>query len=68
MTLGNDVGTREVIYKGKSELSGEYIVEDVKGEANETFRRLIFLNNQFIIQSEAQLKIGKHEILFFFAR
>lgn len=56
--MGNDVGKREVIHKGHSELSGEFVVEDVLGADDETFRRLIFLNNQFVIQSEAQLKTG----------
>lgn len=61
--MGNDVGKREIIYKGKSDLSGEFIVEDVLGADDETFRRLIFLNNQFVIQSEAQLILGKMAFL-----
>lgn len=62
--MGNDVGTREVMYKGKSAMSGEYVVEDVKGEDDEIFRRLIFMSNQSVIQSEAQIKFGKYEILW----
>lgn len=57
--MGNDVGKREIVYKGKSDLSGEFVVEDVLGADDDTFRRLIFLNNQFVIQSEAQLTLGK---------
>lgn len=58
LSLGSDVGRRETIFKGNSNLSGEYIVEEVSGEDNKVFRRLIFLSNQFAIQSEALVKIG----------
>lgn len=58
LSLGTDVGKRETIFKGKSQLSGDYIVEEVKGDSGRMFRRLVFLNNQFVVQSEALLKIG----------
>lgn len=58
MSLGTDVGTRETIFHGKSDLSGDYIVEEIKGVDNKIFRRLIFLSNQFVIQSEALVKVG----------
>lgn len=64
LSLGSDVGNREVIYRGKSHLSGDYIVEEVKGENNKLFRRLVFLSNQFVIQSEALLKVGRYFINF----
>lgn len=38
-------------------MSGDYIVEEILGDDNKIFRRLIFLNNQFVIQSEAAVKI-----------
>lgn len=60
LSLGSDVGVRETIFQGKSELSGDYIVEEIKGSDNKIFRRLIFLSNQFVIQSEALVKVGKH--------
>lgn len=59
LSLGTDVGTRETVFQGKSDLSGDYIVEEVKGSDNKIFRRLIFLSNQFVIQSEALVRIGK---------
>lgn len=59
LSLGHDVGKREIIYKGKSELSGDFIVEEVTGRDNKIFRRLVFLSNQFVIQSEALVKTGK---------
>lgn len=59
LSLGSDVGKRETIFQGKSNLSGDYIVEEVTGQDNNIFRRLIFLSNQFVIQSEALVKIGK---------
>lgn len=62
LSLGHDVGKREIIYKGKSQLSGDFIVEEVSGQDNKTFRRLVFLSNQFVIQSEALLKTGKFKV------
>ncbi|XP_023235976.1 methyltransferase-like protein 13 [Centruroides sculpturatus] len=57
MSVGPDIGHRTICYNGKSELSGEYIIEDVQGEGKQTFRRLVFLQNQYVIQSEARLTI-----------
>lgn len=59
LSLGSEVGNRETIYKGRSEVSGDYIVEEVTGEDKKIFRRLVFLNNQFVIQSEALVKETK---------
>lgn len=60
LSLGSDVGKRETIFQGKSNLSGEYIVEEITGQDNKIFRRLIFLSNQFVIQSEALVKVGEY--------
>lgn len=59
LSLGSEVGKRETIFQGKSNLSGDYIVEEITGQDNKVFRRLIFLSNQFVIQSEALVKVGK---------
>lgn len=59
LSLGEDVGVRTVLHRGNSKFSGDYVVEDVTTEQGETFRRLIFLNNQFVIQSEALVKRKK---------
>lgn len=55
LSIGDNLGERWVIYKGASVLSGDFIVEDVKGDDHQMFRRLIFLNNPNVIQSEAKL-------------
>ena len=34
------------------------MVEDVQSDNNETYRRLVFLSNQNVVQSEAKLKRG----------
>lgn len=60
LSLGSDVGKRETIFQGKSNLSGDYIVEEITGQDNKIFRRLIFLSNQFVIQSEALVKVGEY--------
>lgn len=59
LSLGSEVGNRETIYKGRSDMSGDFIVEEVTGQDKKVFRRLVFLNNQFVIQSEALVKIAK---------
>ncbi|EZA55154.1 Methyltransferase-like protein, partial [Ooceraea biroi] len=48
----NDIGTRGVCYD-----SGQFVVEDVEDEDYE-LRRLVFLDNPYVIQSEARLKEG----------
>ena len=56
LSLGEDeVGDRTERCRGKSELSGEFVVEDISANG-ELFRRLIFFNNKKLIQSEARLK------------
>lgn len=59
LSLGSEVGNRETIYKGRSDMSGDFIVEEVTGQDKKIFRRLVFLNNQFVIQSEALVTISK---------
>lgn len=59
LSLGGDVGERTVLHRGNSKFSGDYVVEDVAMESGEIFRRLIFLNNEFVIQSEALVKLTK---------
>ncbi len=50
---------RDLKYKGTSEFSGEFFVEDAQSKAdNHTTRRLIFQNTQPIIQTEILLKPG----------
>ncbi|GIY35189.1 eEF1A lysine and N-terminal methyltransferase [Caerostris extrusa] len=58
LSLGDDVGQRDIKCRGQSELSGEYVVEDVLAEKDQFYRRLIFLNSPYITQSEAKLMIG----------
>ncbi|XP_017893172.1 methyltransferase-like protein 13 [Ceratina calcarata] len=58
LSLGTDVGVRTKCYEGKSELSGPFVVEEIEKDGSE-FRRLIFLNNPYVIQSEARLKQAK---------
>ena len=52
----SDVGQRTERCRGKSVLSGEYVVEDVTVNG-EVYRRLIFFNNPKLIQSEARILI-----------
>lgn len=60
LSLGSDVGKRTVRYKGHSEISGDYVVEDVENEKGEKYRRLYYLGNQSVIQSEAKLRTSKY--------
>lgn len=59
LSLGDDVGQRDVRCKGKSDISGEFVVEDVLSSNDDLYRRLIFLNSPYIIQSEAKLMLAK---------
>ncbi|XP_046421551.1 eEF1A lysine and N-terminal methyltransferase homolog [Neodiprion fabricii] len=59
LSLASNVGKREVCYEGDSKFSGQYVIEEIEDDNGSVFRRLIFLNNQFVIQSEAKLKIVK---------
>ena len=58
LSLGEDVGKREIKFQGKSDINGAYVVEDVGLEDGSTYRRLVFLNNPSTTQSEAKLKTG----------
>ncbi|XP_076436288.1 eEF1A lysine and N-terminal methyltransferase-like [Babylonia areolata] len=55
LSIGEDIGSRTVRHRGHSELSGDYIVEDTDGDGGHIFRRLIFLTNQNVVQSEVRL-------------
>lgn len=57
LSLGVDVGRREVRYEGKSEMSGAFVIEDVYKDER-IYRVLVFLSNQSLVQSEAKLKKG----------
>ncbi|KAM9357690.1 eEF1A lysine and N-terminal methyltransferase [Symphorus nematophorus] len=55
LSVGGDLGWREEVSRGVSELSGEYCVENVRGEDGELYRRLVFLSNAALVQSESRL-------------
>lgn len=55
LSVGGDIGVRTVRHRDTSPLSGEYVVEDVKGDGTCYFRRLIFLCNRNVVQSEVRL-------------
>ena len=67
LSLGSDVGDRKIVHKGKSELSGDFVVEDVTTDDRKTYRRLVFLNNQSVIQSEALMKQVKKKMMVDFS-
>lgn len=55
LSVGGDIGVRTVRHQNHSLLSGDYVVEDVQGDAGHHFRRLIFLCSRNVVQSEARL-------------
>ncbi|XP_044295229.1 eEF1A lysine and N-terminal methyltransferase isoform X1 [Varanus komodoensis] len=55
LSVGGDIGIRTIQHRDTSPFSGEYVIEDVKGEDTRYFRRLIFLSNRNVVQSEARL-------------
>ncbi|XP_061439972.1 eEF1A lysine and N-terminal methyltransferase [Rhineura floridana] len=58
LSVGGDIGIRTIQHRGTSPLSGQYIIEDVKGDDAHYFRHLIFLSNRNVVQSEARLSSG----------
>ncbi|XP_060630351.2 eEF1A lysine and N-terminal methyltransferase [Anolis sagrei] len=55
LSVDGDIGTRTIRHRATSSCSGEYIIEDVKGDGAHYFRHLIFLSNRNVVQSEARL-------------
>lgn len=64
LSIGSDIGTRNICYEGHSDLSGPFVVEEIENDDG-LYRRLVFLNNPFVVQSEAKLKSGKRPMDFF---
>jgi hypothetical protein len=61
LSMGPDVDVRDVKFKGKSDLSGEYFVEDVlRGESGDSTRRFIFQSIIPTVQTEVLLKSSKY--------
>ncbi|KAK2586784.1 hypothetical protein KPH14_011810 [Odynerus spinipes] len=55
LSLDMDIGARRICFEGDSHISGSFVIEETE-EDGRTLRRLIFLNNPYVIQSEARLK------------
>ncbi|XP_034775256.2 eEF1A lysine and N-terminal methyltransferase isoform X1 [Acipenser ruthenus] len=55
LSVGGDLGQRSVMHRGSSTLSGDFVVEDVRGEEGRLYRRLVFLSNSSVVQSESLL-------------
>ncbi|XP_019502514.1 PREDICTED: methyltransferase-like protein 13 [Hipposideros armiger] len=69
LSVGGDIGVRTVRHQDRSSLSGDYVVEDVQGDDKRHFRRLIFLSNRNVVQSEARLlKDVCHRVSFYPAK
>lgn len=54
LTIEEGIGKRNIIHRGHSDLSGELFIEEVYDQ-NELLRRLVFLSNTNVIQSEVRL-------------
>ena len=59
LSLGDEISVTTVIHKGHSDFSGDFVVEDVDIEGT-WYRRLVFMNNQRLVQSETRLIRGKY--------
>lgn len=58
MTIENEIGERKIVHQGHSDFSGDFVVEDVSCDGK-ILRRLIFLNNPNVIQSEVEINLSK---------
>ncbi|TDH67837.1 hypothetical protein CCR75_007980 [Bremia lactucae] len=54
LTVEEGLGSRNIVHQGTSPLSGNFFVEEVQTHG-ETTRRLVFLSNTNVIQSEVKL-------------
>lgn len=54
VSAGDDLGERTTVSEKVSALSGKMVVDDVKS-GKDTYRRLVFLSNPRVIQSEVRL-------------
>lgn len=62
--MGPEVDVRDLKFKGISEISGEFFVEDVTpSESGNPTRRLLFQGIVPLIQTEVILKPGKYLLL-----
>ena len=59
MSLGNEINQRKEIYRGVSDFTGEYVIEEVEDEEDDgtkvTLRLLIFISDESLVQTEARL-------------
>uniref|UniRef100_M4BQG5 Methyltransferase type 11 domain-containing protein n=1 Tax=Hyaloperonospora arabidopsidis (strain Emoy2) TaxID=559515 RepID=M4BQG5_HYAAE len=55
LTVEEGLGARNIVHQSTSSLSGAFFVEEVK-EDGELLRRLVFLSNTNVIQSEVKLQ------------
>ena len=58
LSLGEGLGSRVVLYKGHSDFSGSYVVEECESEGEGRVRRLVFLNNPRLAQTEVKIVSG----------
>ena len=56
LTLGDDLGSHTIVHRGTSPISGLYVVEEFTGEEGAQVRRLVFLRNPLLAQTEVQMK------------
>lgn len=61
------MGKREIKCSSRSNVSGDFVVEDVESNNEAVFRRLIFLNNPYLVQSEAKLIKSKLKRIILFS-
>lgn len=65
MSIGEDIGKRFPVAQGRSDTSGDYLIEDVELNGGQLFRRLVFLSNKNVVQSEARMTHGNWHLTFF---
>lgn len=58
MTMGEGLGSRVVLHEGRSELSGQYVVEECEGDGGRRVRRLVFLASPTVAQTEVRIATG----------
>ena len=62
LSLGEGLGSRVVLYEGASVFTGRYVIEEGEEEEEEgggRIRRLVFLSNPGLAQTEVKVVSGK---------
>ena len=60
LSLGDGLGSRDILFEGSSDCTGEFVVEEVIGEDGNLLRKLVFLSTPHMAQLETKVIQGAY--------